>query len=200
MKNKKTTTKPFKLWFYVLNVVIFCLAFYVLLLPVYPVAKYEVISKYNFVISKLIKHDPQEDLLLNDKTKPGHRIVIKKINVEAPIIQTSSAEHALWQGAWLDPAGQTPDEGGNTIITGHRFKYLPPSNLTFYLLHKLEIGDPLYIVWDNKVYKYKVKLLKIVEADDASILAQTKEDILTIYTCHPIFSQSKRLVVIGEKI
>jgi len=33
MKNRITFNKPFKLWFYVLNVVIFCLAFYVLLLP-----------------------------------------------------------------------------------------------------------------------------------------------------------------------
>jgi LPXTG-site transpeptidase (sortase) family protein len=86
------------------------------------------------------------------------------------------------------------------ILTGHRFKYLPPSNLTFYLFHKLEEGDIASVIWDNKLYYYRIKEIKTVSGEDTSILKQTKTPILTIYTCDPIYSTKNRLVVISELI
>jgi sortase A len=103
-------------------------------------------------------------------------------------------------GAWRVPESSTPDKGGNTVITGHRFKYLPPSNLTFYLLDKMETGDIISVVYKEKEYYYRVKEIKIVDKTELSILAPTKEPILTIFTCHPIYSTEKRLVVTGDLI
>ncbi len=129
-----------------------------------------------------------------------NRIVIAKIGVNAPIIESTNGDSALSQGAWRIPESSTPDKIGNTVITGHRFKYLPASNLTFYLFHKLEKGDIVSIIWQKKNYYYKINEIKIVNPKDLSILEKTEKSILTLFTCNPIYSQKNRLVVIGELI
>ncbi len=127
-----------------------------------------------------------------------NRVIIAKIGVNSPIIDSANSDYGLSRGAWRLPECSTPDKGGNTVITGHRFKYLPPSNLTFYLFHKLEIGDIVLIIWQKKNYYYKIKEIKIIEAHDFSILEPTEKLTLTMFTCDPIYSQKNRLVVIGE--
>ena len=89
---------------------------------------------------------------------------------------------------------------GNTVITGHRFKYLPPHNLTFYLFHKLEAGDIFSVIWNEQDYYYRIKEVKIVDKTEVSILDSTEEPTVTLFTCHPIYSTEQRLVVVGELI
>jgi sortase A len=98
------------------------------------------------------------------------------------------------------PDGSRPGEGGNTIISGHRFKYLPPNNLTFYLFHKLKKDDLVYMLWKGDKIFYKIKEIKVVEDTDLSILDQTDDEILTMFTCTPIYSTEKRLVIIAEPV
>ena len=129
-----------------------------------------------------------------------NRIIIPKIGVNAPIVESENSEYGLSKGSWRVPESSTPDKGGNTVITGHRFKYLPPNNLTFYLFDKLEIGDIVSVIWNKKKYYYKIKETKIIKPTDLSILEPTKESILTMFTCDPIYSQKNRLVIISELI
>ena len=96
------------------------------------------------------------------------------------------------------PDSSTPDKGGNTVITGHRFKYLPPSNLTFYLLDKLTKGDLITVIWHKKDYIYRVREVKVVPATDFSVIEPSDKPILTLFTCHPIYSTEKRLVVVSD--
>ena len=67
-----------------------------------------------------------------------NKLIIPKIGVDIPIIEGDDKNYGLDHGAWKLPKSSNPEGNGNMIITGHRFKYLPPSNLTFYLFHKLE--------------------------------------------------------------
>ena len=127
-----------------------------------------------------------------------NRVIIAKIGVNAPIIDSADGDYGLSRGAWRLPECSSPDKGGNTVITGHRFKYLPSSNLTFYLFHKLKVGDIVLIIWQEEKYYYKIKDIKIIEPTDFSILEPTKKSTLTLFTCDPIYSQKNRLVVIGE--
>ena len=141
----------------------------------------------------------------NKAAKPAavdapNALIIPKIGVNIPIIESEDEKYGLSRGAWRLPKSSTPEENGNMVLTGHRFKYLPPSNLTFYLLHKLEAGDIVSVVWNNKTYYYRVKEKKVVSADDTSILKQTKKPTLTIYTCDPIYSTKNRLVIVAEQI
>jgi sortase A len=128
------------------------------------------------------------------------RLIIPKIGVDIPIIESTNEEYGLSRGTWRIPDSSTPDKGGNTVLTGHRFKYLPPSNLTFYLFHKLEKGDIASVLWKGKTYYYRVKEKKIIPANDISILDKTDGSILTMFTCDPIYSTKNRLVIKGELI
>ena len=178
------------------------LLIYIIITPIYPSIKYELGSKKGEAqdIEKV------EQAIINIKDRlpsaeyavSSNRVIITKIKVNAPIIEATNGDYALSKGSWLLPEGSTPDKGSNTIITGHRFKYLPPNNLTFYLFHELEIGDIVSIIWQEKDYFYKIKEIKIVEKTDFSILEPSPEPILTMFTCEPIYSQDKRLVVVAE--
>jgi LPXTG-site transpeptidase (sortase) family protein len=128
------------------------------------------------------------------------RLIIPRIGVNIPIIESANEEYGLDRGTWRVPDSSTPDKGGNTVLTGHRFKYLPPSNLTFYLFHKLEKGDIASVSWKGTTYYYRVKEAKIVPAKDISILDKTDKPILTMFTCDPIYSIKNRLAIISELI
>lgn len=132
--------------------------------------------------------------------KIANTLIIPKIGINIPIIESEDENYGLERGAWKLPKSSTPEEIGNMILTGHRFKYLPPSNLTFYLFHKLEAGDIVSVIWDGKPYYYKIKEIKKVSADDTSVLKQTKTSILTMYTCDPIYSTKNRLVVVADLV
>ena len=197
---------------------------YLIALPLYPAVKYKlsyqgkapnidwqdfeaVKEKTEEIISRL-PEAKDEDIVLPDKkhlpqaeySVSPNRVIIAKIGVNAPIVDSVNGDYALSLGSWRLPESSTPDKGGNTVITGHRFKYLPPSNLTFYLFHKLEIGDIVSVIWQGQQYYYRIKQIKVVAATDFSILEPTTQPILTMFTCDPIYSQKNRLVVIGELI
>jgi len=159
---------------------------------------YQADNQTNWQNKELVKTET-EKIVVKDKLK-GNYLVIPKIKVKVPIVQGKNADQALNKGAWLLPDGSQPEKGGNTIISGHRFKYLPPSNQTFYLLDKLSKGDLLTVFWQGKQYLYQVERTEVVEPENLSILAPSQESILTLFTCHPIFSEKQRLVVVAKLI
>ncbi len=131
--------------------------------------------------------------------KNVNKIVIPKMGVDSEILE-GNTEDVLWRGIWRMPVGSTPNQGGNTIITAHRYLHRPPSPKTFYLIDKLTKGDIITVYWEGEKYEYKVVESKIVEPDDVSILHNTAEDRLTIFSCTPLFTSQQRLVVIADKI
>ena len=189
----------------VLELAAVAIAIYLVALPFYPTVKYKIfygektaqeaqdIERVKEKANEIKNHLPDSAYAISP-----NRLIITKIGVNAPIVESKSAEYGLSKGAWHMPDSSTPDKGGNTVITGHRFKYLPPSNLTFYLLDKLNKGDLIMVVWHNKDYIYRVREIKVVPKTDLSILKQSDKPILTIFTCHPIYSTEQRLVVISD--
>ncbi len=119
------------------------------------------------------------------------------IGINMPIFQSEN-DKVLWKGGWL--FGSTPDKGGNSVIFGHRFRYLPPNSNTFYNLDKVNIGDKFTVNWAGKKYIYTVREIKTVEPNDLSVIEPSVKSIVTLVTCTPLFTSNKRLVVIGELI
>jgi len=140
-----------------------------------------------------------DKLSASDEAQTGNRLIIPKIGVNSPIVEGPN-DSALLKGAWRIPDTSTPDAGGNTVITGHRFRFLPPNNTTFYLLDKIGVGDKIKVVWNEKEYHYQVVETKIVNPDQAEIMASTEDTTITLYTCTPLFTTQQRLVVIGKLI
>lgn len=136
----------------------------------------------------------------SDIQKFTSRIQIPSIQVDMPIVAGErDSRKALARGAWLIPGTSTPDQGGNTVISAHRFLYKTGAK-TFYHLDKLKNGDSIVIEWDGLVKRYEVVEKKIVAATEVSILNQTQEEILTLFTCDPVFSTKNRLVVVAKPI
>ncbi|MBN2100279.1 class D sortase [Candidatus Dojkabacteria bacterium] len=127
------------------------------------------------------------------------RILIPEIGLNAPVVEGED-ESVMDQGAWHRPGTGNPIDGGNTVITGHRFRYLPPNNLTFYHLDKVEKGDEVILFWDGVEFDYIVTETFVVDPDRTDIEGNTVEPKLTLYTCTPLWTAQKRLVVIAEPV
>lgn len=209
----KQQYKLLKTLVFLLEFLTIALLAYLIFFPYYPKLKYQISSKqYDPGVFKdpeqvkqqvaKIRQDNTLDnaqVFVIQQPVSDHRLIITKIGVNAPIIESAS-ESALNYGSWHWPDSSTPDLGGNTIITGHRFKYLPPNNLTFYLFDKLELDDLVTVVWEGQEYYYQIHRIKVVDEHDLSILEPSDKPILTLFTCHPIFSTNQRLVVIADLI
>lgn len=134
-----------------------------------------------------------------DRFDVKDRLIISKAKINMPVFLGAS-EKVLNKGGWLFPTTSRPELGGNSVIFGHRYKYLPPISNTMYNLDKVEIGDELILVWQGKEYKYKVFETKIVEPADLSVIQPTSDNRLTIITCTPLFTTKQRLVVVGSLV
>lgn len=180
----------------------------ILVYPFLPYLKYKLFPPSpNYVSQNQIAQDkkglasylPLIGKKSNIEDKSGNRLIIPKIGVDTPIVEGEN-DKALLKGAWHLPSTSSPGEIGNVVITGHRFRFLPPNNTTFYLLDKLNENDEIIIIWEDSEYRYKVKEIKIVNPDQTEILAQAPKPTLTLFTCTPLFTTKQRLVVISELI
>ena len=132
-------------------------------------------------------------------TNWDNRLIIEKIGVNISLVEGEN-EDVLRHGAWRSPWGSAPDAGGNTVIFGHRYGYLPPDPRTFYLLDKVVVGDSFKITWQGKEYSYRIIETKVVAPTEISSLLQTDNSVVTLITCTPVFTTQNRLIVRGELV
>lgn len=142
----------------------------------------------------------QLPVIENKPIPPGNRLVIPSIGTDMDIMEGKDQKVLDRGGIWHIPDTSSPDKQGNTVLSGHRWQYLPPSSRTLYLLDKVKIGEPIIVYWQGKEYDYRVTDRKIVTPDQTEILNNTTEPQLTIYTCTPLFSTKQRLVLIASLI
>lgn len=182
-----------------LTVVVVLLALYILLSPFLP------------QITWWLRHDaPVRVLPAKTVTLPADKqtrvaqdkpdsVLMPSISLEEPIYEGN--KRALSKGVWRLPHTSTPDKGGNTVLVGHRFTYA--GSAVFYHLDKITKGDRIGVYWQGKLYEYEVFAVRVVEPDETSVEANTKEPRLTLYTCTPLWSVKQRLVIqaklVGEQ-
>ena len=122
------------------------------------------------------------------------RINIPAISSDLLLIEGSSSKQLKW-GAGHVTGTAMPGEAGNCAIAAHR-------NYTFgtYFsrLNELKVGDEIDIEYNGKPYKYRVTDSFVVDPDEVWVLGKTEKPIITLITCHPRGSGTKRLIVRGE--
>ena len=139
--------------------------------------------------------------VIGDKPAPkGNRLVIPSIGVDMPILEGPTEKTLDRGGIWHIPHTSDPAHGGNTVFSGHRWQYLPPSSTTLYLLDKVKDGEPVLVYWQGQEYDYTISGREIVTPDRVDILNNTDQPRLTIFTCTPLFSTKQRLVLYGKLI
>jgi sortase A len=127
----------------------------------------------------------------------GKRLVIPVMLLDEQVYEGTSPL-TVHKGVWRRPNTSTPDKGGNTVMTGHRFTYKGRS--VFYELDKLKVGQRLAVFWDNHRYTYEVTEKKVVPPEQTEVEGQTKDSQLTLYTCTPLWSARNRLVIISKLV
>jgi LPXTG-site transpeptidase (sortase) family protein len=126
-------------------------------------------------------------------------LVIPKMLLDTPLVEgpMSDSFNLLKQGAWRLPISTTPDEGGNTVIAGHRFSYTGPRGV-FYYMNKLSKGDEIGLWYGGKLYRYTVESSRTVKATEVSVQQPTTDTRLTLYTCTPLWNPVDRLVIVAK--
>lgn len=143
------------------------------------------------------------------------RIVIPNAVVDAPVIPVSWTEtevdgqtRGMWQVPAIYAAGWHENSaplgaGGNTVLNGHN----TTNGEVFRDLYKLQVGDVITAYSNGLAFSYAVAETFVVpEADqspdarlkNASYLAPTEDERLTLITYHPYGELSKRLIVIAR--
>lgn len=152
--------------------------------------------------------DPNADVPVGPDTK----MIIPKINVDAPIVMNvgpSNAEqlqamrngiaHVRYPGASAEP-GQI----GNSVFSAHSSSDWTDSGaykFIFVQLERLAVDDVVYINYQSKRYTYKVYDIKVVAPTDIGALNYTGNDpVITLITCTPLGTAQKRLLVFAKQV
>lgn len=150
------------------------------------------------------------DTTSNAPVGPEPKIIIPKINLEAPVvydvktIEEDAIQEGLERGVVHYSTTPNPGELGNSVIFGHssgnilnKGKY----KFAFILLKSLDEGDTFIIHKDKQRYVYKVFNKYVTTPDDISVLQPgQKPAMMTLITCDPPGTSTNRLIVQAEQI
>lgn len=135
---------------------------------------------------------PTDDIARADVAE---RLFIEGVGIDMPLF-TGGLDEALRKGAWL-MGGTRPGELGNTVIFGHRFKYLPPLSNTMFRLGSVEYGDTFTVRWNGEELTYIVREIRVIDPTEVSVIGDMGDERVTLVTCHPVWSTKERLIVVG---
>lgn len=119
----------------------------------------------------------KQEIIENQYKSYNWRILISKINLDAPILEGTSKE-VLRKG--VGHFEQTDKIEGNVCLAAHNrgYKYN-----YFQKINELEIGDEIIYQIDKKIKHYCVIWKGKIKETDLSYLENTKENKLTLITC-----------------
>lgn len=143
---------------------------------------------------------------------PESKIIIPKINVEAPVvydvptIEEDDVQKGLENGVVHYPTTPNPGEMGNAVIFGHSSSNILNKGkykFAFLLLKSLEKDDTFIVQKDGKRYVYKIYNKFVVPPTDMSVLGAPPADkpaVMTLITCDPPGTSTNRLIIQAEQI
>lgn len=132
-------------------------------------------------------------------------IEIPKIGVKKVVVEGTTTE-LLKKGPGHYVETPMPGNPGNAGIAGHRTTYGAPFNR----INELSAGDVVNVYTKQGKFTYEVMPPPadapgevgpgwwIVDPDDVTVLAPTKDNRLTLTACHPEFSDRKRIIVAAQ--
>ncbi len=165
-----------------------------------PLLKHEVVYQIRQV-------QPTPKITTFESKYPEFGLVIPKLDINAKVIPDIDSQNsaiyqkALTQGVAHAEGTATPLEKGTIFIFAHSsasFLEAMRYNSIFYLLPKLEVGNPILLYYQGKQYQYLVTEKKIVDPTDNQYLTTHTEDRLVLMTCYPPGLNSKRFIVIAK--
>jgi sortase A len=89
-----------------------------------------------------------------------------------------------------------PGQPGNSVMSGHRTTYGRP----FFDFDQLEVGDDVEVETAIGIHRYAIRDIVVVRPTELWVADPREGGWLTLTTCEPKFSASRRLVVIAELV
>lgn len=132
----------------------------------------------------------------NNSTLPQN-ISIPTLSIQLPV-EPTLIKNGNWPTSqngvsFLENSGKLGSVG-NLIFYGHNWKNLLGS------LHKVKVGENIVLQGHNgQVFTYTISHIATVAPTDVSILADTSDERITLYTCIGFLDQ-KRLVVVAKRV
>lgn len=151
------------------------------------------------------------DSILNDAQLAGYgqggdvpqsnlTIMIDKIGIKSPVLQGLGGDNLLDLGFWVYP-GSYPIGQGEMILLCHRRFFGPYDPRTCWFIDSMTAGDEIVIRNESTEAKYRVISTSIVDDQDGGIYnISDNKNYLKIVTCHPLYSNEQRFVVLAELI
>lgn len=139
------------------------------------------------------------------QTKPHplkNQLYIPQIDINLPF--AAGDENVMLTGAWWrSPQSGNPKDGGNFVLSAHRFimSWTPGKTLKrspFYNIDKLKVGDEITIDYQNERYVYVVDKTYSVTPEAIEIEAPTDDNRLTLYSCTLSGASDGRDVIIAK--
>lgn len=137
-----------------------------------------------------------------EKQITENRLYIPKIDINLPYA-TGGAE-VMERGAWWRvPDNGNPRDGGNFVLSAHRFTmgWTPEQTQRkspFYHIDKLVVGDELTVDFEGKRYTYAITDIHRVAPDAVEIERRTDTPQLTLYSCTLGGASDGREVIVGK--
>jgi|SRR5947209_11579759 len=126
--------------------------------------------------------------------EPALRMVIPRISVDAPVVQTAPVA-GVWNVAdWaVGHLTSTPDPGaaGNGAYAAHD----DIKGEIFKRLGQLAPGDSIMLYTRHSINRYVVVAQQAVDPSNTSVLAPTRQPTITLITCTPYWVDTQRLIV-----
>lgn len=152
------------------------------------------------------------DPTVNVQVGPEPRMIIPKINVDAPVVYGVGADHTSQMKAMesgiahfaIAGANAVPGQVGNAVFAAHSsndafargdYKFVFAQN------EKLTKDDVIYMNYNGTRYTYKVTSTEVVLPSEVSkVQLNTDKPMLTLISCVPLGTAEKRLLIFAEQI
>ena len=142
------------------------------------------------------KKEPAKDQLYAKRPETGDlmgELYIPKLEATLPIYHGTD-EDELEKGVGHYAGSVLPGEKDNSVLSGHR-------DTVFRKLGEVGEGDLLVTKTEAGTFTYKVRKVRIVDADDRTVIVPKPKATLTVTTCYPfsyIGSAPERYVLIAD--
>lgn len=120
----------------------------------------------------------------------ARQMQIPRINVNAPVVMGDNWEQ-LKKGIGQHLNTATPGQKGNMVVSAHNDIF----GELFRDLDKLQPGDEVIVITQDRSYTYVVTGTQIVNPTDVHVMDQTENATLTLISCYPYRVDNKRIVV-----
>lgn len=143
---------------------------------------------------------------------PEPRMIIPKINIDAPVVYGVGPDHDSQMKAMesgiahfsIPGANAVPGQIGNTVMAAHSSNdVFAPGDYKFVFAQneRLVEGDIIHMNYEGVRYTYSVTTTEVVLPTEVSkIQLETDKPMLTLISCVPLGTAQKRLLVFAEQI